>query len=151
MKNIMLCIDLKNSNKDIINEAIKIAKKDGAKIVIINVKGKPIYNANHVTGKKSYPIKARQLYVENYQLQYIVNAIRDEGISCDAIRCSGKIADEIIKNASKNNIDLILMGAKQNSSIKHLILGSIPGKVMKKIKLPVLLIPIISNNLILSS
>jgi nucleotide-binding universal stress UspA family protein len=52
----------------------------------------------------------------------------------------GDIAKEIQAYASKNNIDMIVMGSHGHGALKNLVLGSIATKVLATTKTPVLIV-----------
>lgn len=54
----------------------------------------------------------------------------------------GHPVNEILKHAQKNNCDMIVMGTHGQGIISHALLGSVAEKVIRKSKVPVMVIPI---------
>ena len=54
----------------------------------------------------------------------------------------GQPVSEILNHAQKNNCDMIIMGTHGKGIISHALLGSVAEKVLRKTKIPVMVIPI---------
>jgi nucleotide-binding universal stress UspA family protein len=54
----------------------------------------------------------------------------------------GHSVNEILKYAESNNCDLIVMGTHGKGILTHALLGSVAEKVIRKSKIPVMVIPI---------
>ena len=54
----------------------------------------------------------------------------------------GDTVDEILKTADKMNCDLIIMGAHGKGILSHTFLGTVPDKVLRRSRIPVLVVPI---------
>lgn len=54
----------------------------------------------------------------------------------------GHPVNEILKNAQKNNCDMIVMGTHGKGILSHAFLGSVAEKVIRKAKIPVMAVPI---------
>lgn len=53
----------------------------------------------------------------------------------------GDVAGEIVSYAKDHGVDLIVMGTNGYTGVKHLVLGSVAEKVLRRSGLPVLAIP----------
>lgn len=54
----------------------------------------------------------------------------------------GDTVDEILKTGKKLKSDLIIMGAHGKGILSHTFLGSVPDKVLRRSRIPVIVVPI---------
>jgi len=72
-------------------------------------------------------------------LNYYKRELEDGGlISIRTIVRDGIAADEILKVAEDEKVDLIITGANENKGMLRLIAGCLPGEVERRSKVPVL-------------
>ena len=155
---ILYATDLSKNSAYAFQYATAIADKHDALIYILNV-------------VEELPASAKTV-LENYLSddQYqrfinrkddLVNVIKDRlAIFCDNVQkddpqCVFRVAsidvveghpvNEILKHAEKNNCDTIIMGTHGKGLISHALLGSVAEKVIRKTKIPVMVIPIPKN------
>ena len=69
--------------------------------------------------------------------QKILNAAR---VKHSMVITRGHIAEEIIKLANKEKVDMIVMGAKGRTSFVDMLIGSVAQRISSSAKQPVLLI-----------
>lgn len=65
----------------------------------------------------------------------------DEGVTISTDVIIGTPADAIVSYAAASNPDLIVMGTRGHSGLKHLVLGSVTEEVLRTLNRPVLAIP----------
>lgn len=105
--------------------AKNLAKTRGSEVILFTVS---IASVEQL-GK---PIKA--------YLELNSNELQSQGIKASTAIAYGNVADEIIKFADKNKIDLIILSTHGHSGIKRWALGSVALKVLHGTCIPVLLI-----------
>ena len=54
--------------------------------------------------------------------------------------CAGNAAEEILKAAKKDKVDLIVMGSRGQGSIASMLLGSVTQKVLTQAEVPVMVV-----------
>jgi len=64
--------------------------------------------------------------------------LRKKGVSVSTTVSSGNAADEIIKAAEENKVDLIAMSTHGRSGLRRLAFGSVTDKVLRHSRVPVL-------------
>jgi nucleotide-binding universal stress UspA family protein len=126
--------------------AAELAKQVGASITIISVMDKSSFlpqtvPAVSVSKKIMEPI-------EDY-LKVAANAYADEaeklclkqGIQSKKVVRAGRPVDEIIKEAEKSRVDLMVIGSRGQSALKAAVLGSVTfGVINKETRVPVLVV-----------
>jgi nucleotide-binding universal stress UspA family protein len=73
-------------------------------------------------------------------LEVTAKELNKEGIKATAATSYGDVAEEIVKYANNNKIDLIVMATHGYSKAKQWLFGSVTQKVLYGTKIPVLLI-----------
>jgi len=126
--------------------AIELAKQTGATIMLLSVIDKSLF----VT--KSIPAVAAPTHlaepIEDYLRQaadtYIEKAeklCKENNVQSKKVIRSGHPEEEIIREAEKSKVDLIIMGSHGRSAIKAAVLGSVTfGVIHKDTKVPVLVV-----------
>jgi nucleotide-binding universal stress UspA family protein len=67
-------------------------------------------------------------------------SLKQKGVTVRAVVSSGNAADEIIKAAEENHVDLIAMSTHGRSGLRRLAFGSITDKVLRRSPVPVLMV-----------
>jgi nucleotide-binding universal stress UspA family protein len=149
IKKILVPIDGSDASSKAANYAIHIAKLENAELIVINIKedvrqGGAIGlqakygNVDLVQAfKKSMTESARQ-WINPVEEAAKRNGIRIKSEILDQERTSKSGA--IIKYAEKNNIDIIIIGAKGMSKFERLLIGSITNSVVTHSTCPVLVV-----------
>jgi nucleotide-binding universal stress UspA family protein len=73
-------------------------------------------------------------------LRPIEGLLRDQQIAFTSTYLVGEVAKEIVAYASRNRIDMIVMGSHGHGRVANLLLGSITSKVMATTDIPVLVV-----------
>lgn len=66
--------------------------------------------------------------------------LKQKGVTVRTVVSSGNAADEIIKAAEENKVDLIAMSTHGRSGLRRLAFGSITDKVLRRSPVPVLMV-----------
>jgi len=67
-------------------------------------------------------------------LKYVADRAEAVGLEAEGIIVEGHPAEEIIKYAEENSIDLIVMGTLGKSGLDRFLLGSVADKVIRHSK-----------------
>jgi nucleotide-binding universal stress UspA family protein len=143
---IMVPTDGSKPSKKAVEYAASLAKKVGAKITLLNVIDKSSFVRQSIPAFAT-PTKVMEP-VENY-LKLAAETYLDDAAkvctkkevnSTQVIR-SGHPVDEIIREAKKSKVDLIVMGSRGQSALKAAVIGSVTfGVINKETKIPVLVV-----------
>lgn len=78
------------------------------------------------------------------QGQKAVDSVKDlgvaKGINVESIVLEGHPADELIRYAEENGMDIIVMGTLGRTGIDRLLLGSVAGNVVRHSRVPVMVV-----------
>ncbi len=138
-KKILIATDGSEYTKNAIDYGIELAKNTEANLYVIYVIDTAAF--------ASIPMDAA--WESMYELlkqegdeatQYIADKAKAEGLEVERITVEGHPAEEIIKYAEKNSIDLITMGTLGKSGLDRFLLGSVAEKVVRNSRTPVLVV-----------
>lgn len=146
VKKILMAIDRSGYKEKIINFTISLAKPLGAEIIAIHVIDKStIVPATDAYGNY---IGGDQIQATEDELRKQADNILSEAkllgdkeevkVDKAIIVAHSSCAAAIIDYAKKNNVDLIVVGTKGMTGLKHFLLGSVANDVISHAHCPVL-------------
>ena len=133
-KNILVPFDGSKYAEKALLYAANLAKEYGSKVTVI-----------HVAIKKVYPLAETAVVIDTEKegqeiLKNSESQAKALDITAEYALVIGNPADEILKYATNNKIDLIVMGSRGLSDIKAFFLGSVSKKVSQRAECPVLIV-----------
>ncbi len=131
VKRILVPVDGSEPNLKAIQEAKTMAKNGECKIVLLHVVDVD-YLLDHSILNELKEQKARILN-DAYE--------KFEGFDVEKYLVLGDPAEEIIKKAVEENIDLIIMAKRGLTGLKRYLIGSVTSKVVTYSEVPVLILP----------
>lgn len=138
-KTILFAIDFSESSDYAFQYALSIAKKYEARLLIVHVISEPVdlrgFYVPHISfekleqeiedGAKKLMEKFCRTHLQDYQ-------------NYETFVLPGIPYDEIIKKATEQAADLILMGTHGRTGLDHVLFGSTAEKVVRKSSIPVM-------------
>ena len=130
-------------------EYVKKLKEAGAKKVILAhvIEGSELeaieevkldlgkFSENSIESIETHLIKKSETKFKNYE-----EALKLLGFETKTYVKIGKPPKEILEIASKENVDVIVIGEKGVSELREFLMGGVAGKVLQQSKVPVLLV-----------
>ena len=138
VKKILVPLDNSNNSFRGLSTAIYFAKLSGAKVIALH--------AVYAPPKGDFDTSGRFNKDHKKQLDKMMNIAQTQcekaGVDFDEKIIYGNPGYEIAKfaNASRNKIDLVVIGSRGRSSAKEIFFGSTSQFVLHKVKPPVLVI-----------
>ena len=143
MKNILLTIDFDNNEIVLIDKAIEIAAVFDAKIWLLHVVApEPDFVGLDVGPQYIRDTRAEELKRERRLLADYTDVIKLENVSCEGILIQGATIEMILSEAQKLNTDLIIIGRHEHNIMYKAFFGSVASGVIKKSKIPVMIVPV---------
>lgn len=138
IKNILVPIDFSEHSKKSLTYAIELAKNYKATLQLLHIIDTPIYPAFYVvdqlaTTSIASNIKTRVL--EN--LSTLLKSLGECQVNTEIHALEGRAATDIVKFASENNSDLIVIATHGLTGVERFLLGSVTEKVVRIAKTPV--------------
>ena len=149
---LLVGVDLSESTEKIVKKAKEIAKEISAKVWIIHIV-KPdaadFYTGGHEpdsdgfeTDPKSFRDSlAKRFHVEHRQLQEIADQLRKAGLDTTALLVEGETVETMLKEASKLDVDIVVVGSHGRGAMYHLLVGSVSEGVIHRSECPILIVP----------
>ena len=126
--------------------AVGLAKQIGAAVRLVSVIDKSLFASQSVpsVAAPTHLIEPIEDYLRQVAEACLDNAERlcnKNGVQSKKIVRRGHPVEEIIKEAEKSKVDLIVMGSHGKSALKVAVLGSVTfGVIHKDTKVPVLVV-----------
>jgi nucleotide-binding universal stress UspA family protein len=119
------------------------AKLHGATIMLLHVVDLPGQLKPEtviVPDATGAPINIKDYAVSQAEahLADIVDRLGKDGAKAQSFIRLGKPEDEIVRFATENNVDLIVMGTHGRTGLAHMLVGSVAERVVRSSKVPVL-------------
>lgn len=143
---ILVPTDGSKPSRKSVEYAVQLAKQAGATIILLTVIDKSFLITQSIPAIVT-PVHVREP-IEDYLRQAAEALIKDaeklckkEGVQSEKIIRAGHPVDEIIKEAKRSKVDLIVIGSHGRSALKAAVLGSVTfGIISKETKIPVLVV-----------
>ncbi|PLX83982.1 MAG: universal stress protein [Desulfuromonas sp.] len=142
-RTILYATDFSESSDYAFESALSLAKKFGARLLILHVINEPVdlrgFYVTHISFEKleeEIEEGARKL-MEKFCRTHIKDYDNYETFIVPGIPY-----DEIIKNAAENSADLIVLGTHGRTGLDHVLFGSTAEKVVRKSPVAVMTIRI---------
>ena len=140
-KKILVATDGSGYTKKATNHAIELAKLSGAELHAIYV-----VDTRYGCGPESCilsdtsPERLKSILgcQGDTAIKYIEKLAKKEGIHTERWIVEGHPAEEILRIAEEQSVDLIIMGTLGSSGISRFLLGSVADKVIRSSRIPVL-------------
>ncbi len=126
--------------------AIDLAKQLHASIIVLSVMDKRLLASRTVAVGRSQPDVAESIddYLREAAERYagvIKKLCEQKGVQSKVVIKPGHPVEEIVKEAEKSKVDLIIMGSHGQSALVAATLGSVTyGVIHKDTKIPILLV-----------
>ena len=137
-RSILVAVDGSTHSAAAAREAIDIATRDGARLTLIHVTGRP--HALFIAGPyMPPPLPGFSAAEAEAMLDELASTV-PEGTPVHTIVRDGNPADEILKRAEGSQHDLIVMGSRGHGGAASLLLGSVSRSVVHRSTVPVIVV-----------
>lgn len=143
MKNILLAVDLSQDDKLLLDYAEQFAKKFNSKVWIVHITSpEPEFMGYDYGLQYIRDVRANELRTEHKQVQEYADRFRNMKVESEALLIQGLLIERIIEEAVKLNINLIILGSHEHGFLYNALIGSTSAQILRKSKIPILVIPI---------
>jgi nucleotide-binding universal stress UspA family protein len=141
IQKILVPTDFSNSSRYAFTYAIDLNKLLHARLYLVHV----LQDFTEFSEYSISPTILPQLYLEfeqfaSKQLEEMIGALVPDEMRCDTYILHGVPFYEIIQFARNERIELIIMGSRGRTGLKHALFGNTAEKVVKKALCPVLIV-----------
>jgi len=143
MKNILVTIDFDDNTEILLDQAMYLARAFESKIWLLHIASpEPDFIGYGVGPQYIRDFRAKELRDEHLFLHEKSKEINLQDIASESLLIQGATIEMIILESKKLNIDLIIAGHHEHGFLYSAIVGSVSAQIMKKSKIPVLIIPL---------
>ncbi len=139
---LLVAVDLSESTEIVVKKAEEIAKALSAKVWILhNAEPHPDaleFRADPQAARESL---AKKFHHEHRQIQNIAERLRKTGLETTALLVHGATVEIVLKEASKLDVDMIVVGSHGRSAAYQILVGSVSEGILHKSPCPVHVVP----------
>ena len=139
---LLVAVDLSESTQIIVKKAEEIAKALSAKVWILhNAEPEPDVVEFKVDPQTARESLSKKFHREHRQIQEIAKRLREAGLETTALLVHGATVETILKEASKLDVDMIVVGSHGRGAMYQLLLGSVSEGILQNARCPILVVP----------
>jgi len=122
--------------------AVSLAKICHARLIVVHVVLRQFY----AVSPSEAGVLATTVYVKEVDteaagiISQAQSCVKAEGIDCECRLIQGVPAEEIVKAADSEKVDLIVLGSRGLSEVRAFLLGSVSDRVSHHAKCPTLIV-----------
>ncbi len=137
-KTILVPVENRETDETILRHIRPLAKLTNAKLMLVHVAdGWAARYYEHLKLQESQEMKEDRAYLANLERE-----LQAEGFEVTSVLAMGEPAEEIIKLARSQPVELIAMSTHGHRFISDLLYGSTADKVRHQVDVPVLLLKV---------
>ena len=135
-RRILIAVENSYADRTILDHVEELARLTGASLLLVHVAdGWVARNYNQLQLRESEEMKADRAYLAELQQE-----LSSKGFSVETRLAAGDPADELIRVAGDEKVDMIAMTTHGHRFLSDLIHGTTADKVRHLVKIPVLLL-----------
>lgn len=139
---LLVGVDLSVSTKEVVRKAEEIANALSAKVWILHVvEPDPDFIGFGVGPQSVRDSLSKEFHDEHRRVQEISDKLCRTGLDATALLVQGATAEALLNEASKRNVDMIIVGSHGHGAMHTLLLGSVSQGVLHKSECSVLVVP----------
>lgn len=138
IKTILVPIDFSDHSEKAVATAVELAKTLGASLHLTHVLHYPVQVASAGMVAMPQDLWMRVRKAATRKLETASQGVSAEGIAVETHLAEGPNAQSIVELADKIGADLIVMGTRGLSGLKHVMLGSVAERTVRLASCPVM-------------
>jgi nucleotide-binding universal stress UspA family protein len=144
-KKVMIATDGSDYSKIAVDKGIELARLSGGTVYAVYVVPTAyLYpmDGDYFMGMNPYWESIYEALKTHGQqaVNYVKGAGEVKGVIVEPVLLEGNPADELIRYAEENEMDIIVMGTLGKTGLDRLLLGSVTGNVIRHSKIPVMVV-----------
>ncbi len=131
--------DFSRASRPAFERAVKLARQEGAELLIVHVMVPPPFVRNGYVSPKTYEdLEAAARKSAETQLKAVLARAKKAGARAKAILTEGIPVEQIVRAAKGKRADLIVIGTHGRTGFSRFFLGSVAERVVQLAPCPVL-------------
>jgi len=140
---ILAAIDLSRASGYVIEAVHRVAMATDGEVFVLHV----VLPMPGIAGPEFNPVLEHQELAERYldeqdQLADQVRQLIDAGVRATAVLRQGDPVKTVLGEAEARDVELIVMGSHGHGPLFDVLMGSVSGGVLRKSRVPVLVVPV---------
>lgn len=145
IQTIIVPVDFSDCSHGVATQAASLARREGARLVLLHVAQPPSGLAEDATihPSEQHPAMTVRAYLESAarrRLPIYERLIAKEEVTVELLVRTGRIAETILEVSEERGADLIVMGTHGRRGLARALLGSVAESVLRRAAVPVLTI-----------
>ena len=141
--NILAAVDLSPATAKVIEAARGVADLTGARIYVLHVvESEPDFIGHDADPEVLRARVVADFPLEHQRVQALVKKLQDEGLDAIDWLVRGPAVEMTLKIADKLDAGLLVVGTHGHGAVYDVLIGSFSSGIIRKTKLPVLVVPI---------
>ena len=141
MKTILAAIDFSEVSKQVLAEAVALARASNARVEILHVVQPPIITDSDIGSAMSAEYAAMASESAAKRLARIKKQLVAQGLAVQTNHQVGFPGQRIVERAERIPADYIVLGSHGHGAFYDMIVGSTTSRVLKHAKCPVMVVP----------
>jgi len=141
IKNILCPVDFSDSSHYALEHAVELARLCHADIEILHVMEPSAYELPEGVEIPSFSSREVETHYRRSiteRLEHMAVTVANDGVNISIHLATGLPFVQIVKRATEQSFDMIVMGTHGRSGLLHMLLGSVTEKVIRTAPCPVL-------------
>lgn len=140
IKRILHATDFSKASARALQEAVKLAKENSARLLVVHVIEPTPYVAGGEFGGAEIYMKLEDATKRNAQssMSKLMQRLKKLQIKAESLLLRGAAHEQIVKAAKSKKADMIVIGTHGRTGLSKLFLGSVAGKVVSLATCPVM-------------
>ena len=139
---LLVGLDLSESTEEVVDKVEEIAKALSARVWLLHVaEPEPDFVGLEVGPQTVRDSLSEALHARHSRIQGIAERLRKQGLDTTALLVQGPTVEAILQEASKLDVDMVVVGSHGQGRMYHLLVGSVSEGVLHKSRCPILVIP----------
>jgi nucleotide-binding universal stress UspA family protein len=141
--NILVAVDLSGASQKILHYVETLALDLSAKVWLLYAEKPGLGFVGLGPGRPQSVLDnvAEKFKEKREELQNEADKLQNSGIDVESLLVQGVAVEVILDEASKLNIDLIVVGSHGHGAVYHMVIGSVSEGILHRSSCPVLVIP----------
>jgi nucleotide-binding universal stress UspA family protein len=138
----LVAVDFSESMQKILDNVQVCIRKEDDEVWLLHVaEPDPEFVGYEVDTVQMRQVTAQRYQQEMCDLEAVEKEFKEQGISCKALLIQGSIAETILREAEKLDIDMLVLGSHGKNCMESALLGSTSMKIVHLSALPMLIVP----------
>lgn len=141
--NILVAVDLSPASEIVIEAARGVAELTGVSIFVLHtVETDADFICPEGDPESVHAQIANKFPIEHGRVKALAERLQDDGLDASALLVCGSGVDMTLKHAEMLDASLIVVGTHGHSAVFDVLIGSYSAGIIRKSKLPVLVVPV---------